>query len=61
MRGKGMSIFKNANKRGYDLYCVKVYRHYQRQVGNVFTPHRNRGIFDGRVELDSHADTFVAG
>ena len=56
-----MSIFTNAYKREYGVYRVKVYRHYQRQVGKVFTPDRNSGTFDGRVDLDSHADTFVAG
>ena len=61
MRGKGMSISTNACKREYGVYRVKVYRPYQRQVGNVSTPDSNRGTFDGRVELDSHADTFVAG
>ena len=61
MRGKGMSIFTNACKRESGVYRVKVYRHYQRQVGKVLTPDRNRDNFDERDELDSYVDTFVVG
>ncbi len=32
-----------------------------RHVSKVFTASPNQGVFDGRVELDTHADTFVAG
>ena len=32
-----------------------------RHVSKVFTATASQGVFDGRVELDTHADTFVAG
>ena len=41
---------------------VKVGVQYAaRHISKIFTAETNRGIFDGRIELDTHADTFVAG
>ena len=42
---------------------IKVTQRYpaERKVSKSFTPNRNVAIWEGRVELDSHADTFVAG
>ena len=36
-------------------------RYAARHVNKVFAANINPGIYDGRIELDSHADTFVAG
>ena len=40
---------------------VKIARYQTRKVAKTFTTTNSQGIFDGRVELDTHADTFVAG
>ena len=41
---------------------MRILRQYStRRVGKVFVPNNKQGVFDGRVEMDSHADTFVAG
>ena len=56
---------RNATRAMSDLRMVSSIRvgsHYKaRQVNKVFTANGNPGIFDGRIELDTHADTFVAG
>ena len=41
---------------------VKTIRKYKaRMIGKVFKGQCDPPIYNGRVELDSHADTFVAG
>lgn len=39
---------------------IKVIKQYAR-VSKVFIPEKDPPIFEGRTELDTHADTFVAG
>ena len=44
------------------IHGVKVMRSYQSRVSKVFRSTNTKiDVFDGRVELDTHADTFVAG
>lgn len=42
---------------------MKIGRKYQRPtaISKVFSSNKDVAVFNGRVELDSHADTFVAG
>jgi len=53
---------RNPSWRSYSISNVRILRQYStRRVGKVFVPNNKQGVFDGRVEMDSHADTFVAG
>ena len=42
---------------------IQVTQRYDamRGISKAFTPNRDVSIYEGRVELDSHAATFVAG
>ena len=40
---------------------VKVSQVKKSRVQKVFTPVRRGNVFDGNLEMDTHADTFVAG
>ena len=40
---------------------VKIACYKPRIVSQAFIASHKKGILDGRVELDTHADTFVAG
>jgi len=53
---------RNPSWRSYSISNVRILRQYStRRVGKVFVPNNKQGVFDGRVEMDSHADTFLAG
>mmetsp|Transcript_16579 Transcript_16579/g.25067 ORF Transcript_16579/g.25067 Transcript_16579/m.25067 type:complete len:243 (-) Transcript_16579:3911-4639(-) len=43
--------------------AVSIIRRYQseRAISKIFSSNKDVTIFDGRVEMDTHADTFVAG
>ena len=43
------------------IRSVKIAINAARRVHKFFTAGTNSGVYDGRIELDSHADTFVAG
>ena len=55
VRGKGK----------HDHWCsisrVKIACYKPRNVSQAFIASVKQGVFNGRVELDAHADTFVAG
>ena len=55
VRGKGNKGHKCMISR------VKIACYKPRNVSQAFIASHKQGIFDGRVELDTHADTFVAG
>ena len=41
------------------VYQIRMGTQYR--VAKAFTSHKSQKVFHGRCELDSHADTFVAG
>ena len=44
------------------IQAIRVSRVYtRRNIAKAFKNNPEAGIYDGRVELDTHADTFVAG
>ena len=55
VRGKG----KNGHR--CMISRVKIACYKPRNVSQAFIASHKQGVFDGRVELDTHADTFVAG
>ena len=48
------------NSESLNISKAKIVRYYSR-VGKVYLPDRNLQVFEGRMEVDNHADTFVAG
>ena len=48
------------NSESLNISKAKIVRYYSR-VGKVYLPDRNPQVFEGRMEVDNHADTFVAG
>ena len=60
-------LFHGGNTRSTTRVIRKISRvrigiqYDARHVSKVFTASPNQGVFDGRVELDTHTDTFVAG
>ena len=44
-----------------NVFRVKIACNSIRTVSQAFVSSNKQAVYDGRVELDTHADTFVAG
>ena len=58
---KLLSVFNNKKDRVRRTIARGKILQYYARVGKVFVPDRDPKVFEGRVEVDNHADTFVAG
>ena len=57
-----LQTLKHENRETVKSICViKVTRRYSQVCSKAFSHKQGPKIYDGRMELDSHADTFVAG
>ena len=56
VRGKRIPDSKFRN-----VFRVKIACNSIRTVSQAFVSSNKQAVYDGRVELDTHADTFVAG
>ena len=56
-----LSTLLNTGAYTWNVLPVKIVQRNSRVNAKVFVPVRDSAVFEGRVEMDSHADTFVAG
>ena len=51
---------KGTDSESFNISKAKIVRYYS-SVGKIYLPDKNPQVFEGRMEVDNHADTFVAG
>ena len=56
-----IAVYVQNLSRKYCVARVKIAHNSIRTISKTFVSSNTQGVYDGRVELDTHADTFVAG